>query len=58
MFRHSALLLALALATHTVDTPPAAVNEHLLGRWDITIDSPQGKQPSWLEVQIPGAHSC
>lgn len=28
-----------------------------MGRWDITIDSPQGKQPSWLEVQIPGAHS-
>lgn len=57
MSRHSALLLVLALAPHTVNAPPAAVNEHLMGRWDITIDSPRGKEPSWLEIQIPGAHS-
>src|SRR4051812_41494276 len=58
MLRYSTLLLALALSTRAANAPRAlAVNEHLMGRWDITIDSPQGKQPSWLEVQIPGAHS-
>ena len=58
MLRHSALLLALALPARAANTPPAAaVNEHLMGRWDITIAGPQGKRPSWLEVQIPGAHS-
>jgi hypothetical protein len=58
MLRYSALLLALAFASRTADMPRAvAVNEHLMGRWDITLDTPQGKQPSWLEVQIPGSHS-
>ena len=58
MLRHSALLLALALPARAANTPPAAaINEHLMGRWDITIAGPQGKLPSWLEVQIPGAHS-
>jgi len=58
MLRYSALLLALALSTRAANAPRAvAVNDHLMGRWDITIDLPQGKAPSWLEVQIPGAHS-
>ena len=58
MLRYSPLLLALGLSARAVNAPSAvAVNEHLMGRWDITIDSPDGKQPSWLEVQIPGSHS-
>ena len=58
MLRYSTLLLALALFPQATSTPrAAAVNEHLMGRWDITIDAPQGKQPSWLEVHVPGAHS-
>jgi hypothetical protein len=58
MLRYTALLLALGLPTFKAQTPrAAAVNEHLLGRWDITIESSDGKQPSWLEIQIPGAHS-
>ena len=58
MLRYTALLLALGLPTVATKAPrAAAVNEHLLGRWDITIDSPEGKLPSWLEIQIPGAHS-
>ena len=58
MLRCSALLLALGLSARTTNAPrAAAVNEYLMGRWDITIDSPQGKLPSWLEIQIPGAHS-
>jgi 3-keto-disaccharide hydrolase len=58
MLRYSVLLLALSLSTRNATAPRAlAVNEHLMGRWDISIDGPKGKQPSWLEVQIPGAHS-
>jgi hypothetical protein len=58
MSRYSAFLLALGLSAHTTTAPRAlAVNEQLMGRWDITIDSPQGREPSWLEVQIPGSHS-
>ena len=58
MLRYSALLLALGLSAPAATAPrTAAVNDHLLGRWDITVDSPRGKQPSWLEVQIPGSHS-
>jgi Domain of Unknown Function (DUF1080) len=58
MLRYSALLLALGLSARAANAPrAAAVNEKLMGRWDITIDSPQGRLPSWLEIQIPGAHS-
>lgn len=58
MLRYSPLLLALGLSARAANTPRAlAVNEQLMGRWDITVDSPQGKEPSWLEVQIPGSHS-
>ena len=58
MLRYSFLLLALGLSARAASAPrAAAVNEHLMGRWDITIDAPEGKKPSWLEVQIPGSHS-
>jgi hypothetical protein len=57
MLRYSLLLLALGLSARTNVPRAVAVNEHLMGRWDITVESPDGKQPSWLEIQIPGAHS-
>ncbi|HMC55948.1 MAG TPA: DUF1080 domain-containing protein [Gemmatimonadaceae bacterium] len=53
-----ALLLAFSVSARPLGVPRAAdVNEKLMGRWDITIDGPNGRMPSWLEVQIPGAHS-
>jgi hypothetical protein len=53
------LLLAFSVSARPLGVEPSAadVNEKLMGRWDITIDGPNGKMPSWLEVQIPGAHS-
>ena len=60
MWRYSAgaLLLALSVSARPLAAPAAAdINEKLMGRWDINIDTPNGKLPSWLEVQIPGAHS-
>lgn len=58
MSRYSVLLVLFTVSARPLDRAPAAdVNDRLLGRWDITIDTPQGRLPSWLEVQIPGAHS-
>ena len=58
MPRYTPLLLALGLSAPVANAPRAAtVNEHLLGRWDFAVDSPRGRQPSWLEIQIPGSHS-
>lgn len=58
MLRYSAFLLALGLSAPAANLPQAPVaNEKLMGRWDITIQSPSGNLPSWLEVQIPGSHS-
>ena len=58
MIRYSALLLTLGLSVGTSNAPrKVAANEQLMGRWDIAIDTPQGRQPSWLEIQIPGSHS-
>ena len=50
MWRYPAVLLALSVAASTANhrtTPPP---EALLGRWDITIHTPTGDRPSWLEM--------
>lgn len=58
MWRYSALLAFLSWTAPADGAPRTAdVNEKLLGRWDITIETRDGKFPSWLEIQIPGAHS-
>ena len=31
-----------------------AFNERMLGRWDITITTPNGPRPSWLEIERSG----
>ena len=31
-----------------------AVQERIVGRWDITIDTPGGDRPSWLEIRRSG----
>jgi 3-keto-disaccharide hydrolase len=49
MLRHSVLLLAL-LVPGTSRSP----DEALQGRWDITITTPDGPRPSWLEVERSG----
>ncbi len=50
MLRHSVLLLALAVSGASVRTAPEA----LQGRWDITIRTPEGDRPSWLEIRRSG----
>jgi hypothetical protein len=54
------MLLAGIIASTTPNLSPTisahslAVNERMLGRWDISIATPDGEKPSWLEVEESG----
>jgi Domain of Unknown Function (DUF1080) len=62
MWRPSFFLLALLLPS----SPPyaaspalrrpvtAAIDSGLVGRWDITVQTPDGSRPSWLELWVSG----
>ncbi|MDP9204611.1 MAG: DUF1080 domain-containing protein [Gemmatimonadota bacterium] len=59
LFRKAVLLLALALPATGLSASAAAwrlvvFNERMLGRWDITITTPDGPRPSWLEIERSG----
>jgi hypothetical protein len=59
LFRKSVLLLALALPATGFVRPDASsklvpFNQRMLGRWDITITTPAGPRPSWLEIERSG----
>ena len=62
MRRQLAALLALALAGGSIySTAPAAparaIEEAAVGRWDITIQTPAGAVPSWLEIRRSGSRT-
>jgi 3-keto-disaccharide hydrolase len=50
------LLLALSLPASITAPPSRArdINDRMLGRWDISITTPDGTKPSWLEVERSG----
>jgi hypothetical protein len=61
MWRPSLLLLTLLLPLsrpHAGARPTAslatAIDSGLVGRWDITIQTPDGSRPSWLELWVSG----
>ena len=57
MLRYAILLLAgvvPAMGTTPAHSRTAPLNERMLGRWDITITTPDGPRPSWLEVERSG----
>lgn len=59
MWRYSAGLLALLLADSSVGRAAnsgsdRAAQEAMLGRWDITIQTPDRNLPSWLEIRRSG----
>ncbi|MET0582655.1 MAG: hypothetical protein ABWZ08_11885, partial [Pseudoxanthomonas sp.] len=65
MHRTSATLLALALALSgasvcgatraaTATNENAAAEESAIGRWDLTLQTPSGARPSWLEIRRSG----
>ena len=43
-----------AISTNARQTAPAARDVRLIGRWDITITTPTGTAPSWLEIDSSG----
>jgi hypothetical protein len=59
MLRHLILFLTVVLpgASNFTTAAPSqtpAVNERILGRWDISITMPDGIKPSWLEIERSG----
>lgn len=59
MLRPAILLLALILpgpsdGKPTVSPRPADTAERMIGRWDLTIATPEGAKPSWLEIERSG----
>ncbi len=52
------VLLALGIAANPAAasaTQPEKNVDALTGRWDITVQAPEGDQPSWLEIRRSGA---
>jgi hypothetical protein len=59
MLRHLILLLPVILPTASDRKPPEStrqseVDQRILGRWDISLTTPDGIKPSWLEVEKSG----
>jgi hypothetical protein len=59
MLRHLILLLAVVFPSTASKAPNASapqqnVDQRMLGRWDITITTPDGPRPSWLELELSG----
>jgi hypothetical protein len=60
LLRYSPLLLALVLPVFSHATSSAAfshseaVDERIVGRWDVTITTPDGPRPSWFEIERSG----
>src|ERR1700682_5033325 len=54
MPRHLILLLTIILPSASVNSLRVAVDERILGRWDISITTPAGTKPSWLEIEHSG----
>jgi len=50
-----AALIPSAMTTPAVhSTPPVPRDVRLIGRWDITITTPSGTAPSWIEIDSSG----
>jgi hypothetical protein len=41
-----------SLAAPVAAQPPVGFADPLLGRWDMTVEAPDGAYPSWLEVRL------
>jgi len=59
MLRYTILLLAGIFPITPNEKPatyprPFAADQRLLGRWDISIRTPDGEKPSWLEIEHSG----
>ena len=50
----AALASGAATTAGTHQTPPRARDVRLIGRWDVTITTPTGTAPSWIEIDSSG----
>ena len=51
MWRYAAMLIALAARHASIESIP---RESVVGRWDLTVEKPDGVRPSWLEIRPSG----
>jgi hypothetical protein len=51
------VFLSKGLATARADDPPARRGPPIAGRWDLTVQAPDGDYPSWLEVRRSGSRT-
>ena len=61
MLRQLILLLGVIApstpnAIPTITSRSLAVDERMLGRWDISIATPDGEKPSWIEIELSGGY--
>ncbi len=47
-----AIPLLLAGTACAEDPPPRGVADSVLGRWDLTVQGPDGDYPSWVEIRL------
>lgn len=57
MRRHSAALLAVVLVLAAPASADPGAEDAPLGRWDITLQTPTGAAPSWLEIRRSGSRT-
>ena len=58
MLRHSVTLLTVLVSSSSAirarTSLASTADDALIGRWDITIQTPGGERPSWLELEPSG----
>ncbi len=59
MLRYLILLVTIVLPSGssrnaTASSRPLEIDQRMLGRWDISITTPDGIKPSWLEIEHSG----
>src|SRR5438067_13076826 len=48
------ILLSIATALAQDEKKPAGQRRPIVGPWDMTVQTPDGEYPSWLEVRLSG----
>jgi hypothetical protein len=57
MWRYAAMVIALAVRhapIQSIATSDRVPRESVVGRWDLTVEKPEGVRPSWLEIHSSG----
>ncbi len=59
MWRYSAFFVVVSLSAASLGIAASsgmdqAAPEAIVGRWNITIQTPEGTRPSWLEIRRSG----